>query len=335
MIHRVAVVGLGAIARIHLEALTNLSAVDVTAGADIRGDATLMFRGRPRPVYTSVEELVAAHELDDIIVATPTSSHAEVCRRIAELDTTARILCEKPLAVTEDEVDHLLEIGAMRPGGLEVLYHFRHAPEVRWAAAHLPGLARRHGGVVHAVCSFLDPYITLDPTARATYVSSWLDSGINALSVLDLLVEVREVAAFTPVHGMFETYQATIDFRSGNASGVGHVLTSWHAGQSSKQSHLRFEDGTTLTMDHSAMVAWVAGAGAGDTPAGSGAPPGMSRQMAHYSAMFEEVFADGHQSAMDRHKRLHRLLLTPASHAHTDGREPSIRATAGPGAPQA
>lgn len=314
MIRRVAVVGLGAIARIQLEALTNLSAVDVTAGVDIRAGATLTFRGRPRPVYTSVDELLAAHEMDDIIVATPTSSHAEVCQRIAALDTRARILCEKPLAITEDGVDHLLEIGAMRPGGLEVLYHFRHAPEVRWAAAHLTELARRHGGVVHAVCSFLDPYITLASTARATYVSSWLDSGINALSVLDLLVDLREVTAFTPVHGMFESHQATIEFRSGSTGGVGHVLTSWHAGQSSKQSQLRFEDGATLTMDHTAMVAWVARAG--DAPAGSGAPQGMSRQMAHYSAMFEEVFGEDCHPTMDRHRRLHRLLLTPTARGH-------------------
>jgi predicted dehydrogenase len=314
MIRRIAVVGLGAIAGIHLEALTDLGAVDVIAGADIRGDATLTFRGRPRPVYTSVEELIAAHELDDIIVATPTSSHAQVCQRIAALDTTGRILCEKPLAISEADVDRLLELGAMRPGGLEVLYHFRHAPEVRWAVAHLPALARRHGGVVHAVCSFLDPYITLDPTAQATYVSSWLDSGINALSVLDRLVEVREVTAFTPVHGMFESYQATIDFRSGNTGGVGHVLTSWHAGQSSKQSHLRFDDGVMLTMDHSAMVAWVAGGA--DAPVGSGAPQGMSRQMAHYSVMFEETFGEGYHPAMDRHRRLHRLLLAPATRRH-------------------
>ncbi len=301
-------------ARIHLEALASLGTVDVTAGADIRGDATLTFRGRPRPVHTCVGELIAAHELDDIVVATPTSSHAEVCQRIAALDSTARILCEKPLAITADGVEHLLEIGATRPAGLEVLYHVRHAPEVRWAAAQLPGLVHQHGPVVHAVCSFLDPSITLDPAARATYVSSWLDSGINALSVLDRLVKVREVTAFTAVLGMFESYQATIDFRSGTAGGACQVVTSWHAGQSSKQSHLRFEDGATLTMDHSAMVAWVGGAG--DAPVGSGAPPGRSRQMAHYSAMFEEVFAEGHQADTERDGRLHRLLLAPVARGY-------------------
>jgi hypothetical protein len=115
------------------------------------------------------------------------------------------------------------------------------------------------------------------------------------------------MTAFTVLSGMFETYHASIEFRSGRAGGVARVLTSWHASESSKHSQLRFEDGTVLEMDHSDMAAWVMPIG--DAPAGVGAPQGMSRLLAHYSRMFGDVFAKGHQPARDRDERLHRLLL--------------------------
>jgi ornithine cyclodeaminase/alanine dehydrogenase-like protein (mu-crystallin family) len=76
---RVGIVGLGKIAETHTRALASIPDLAVVAGADVRPGAALSFREHAIPVYRSAEELCGRHELDVLIVATPTSTHAERC----------------------------------------------------------------------------------------------------------------------------------------------------------------------------------------------------------------------------------------------------------------
>ena len=106
---RVGLAGAGWVSRHHLEAWRRLSErAVVTAIADPDLDAA---RARAAEfgvpaTYGSVDAMLAGETLDAIDVATPRETHAPICRLAA--DHGLAILCQKPLAPTLDQAEHLV-----------------------------------------------------------------------------------------------------------------------------------------------------------------------------------------------------------------------------------
>jgi predicted dehydrogenase len=305
---RVGIVGLGKIAKTHARTLAPISDLTVVAGADVRPDATFSFREQAVPVYRSAEELCSRHELDVVIVATSTPTHAEVCAMLLGLASVPRILVEKPLAVRREQVHELHAKARQRSVALEVLYHFRHAPEVLWAVSRREEWVERHGPIATSRSLFSDPYAQIaQPEER--FVSSWIDSGINVLSVLDRFVELTAVSDVRILPQLASTFDACVEFNQSDGRGTGTVFTTWGVGEGSKSTRLTFADGAELLLDHSATFARLDQSGRTLEVHGTVGP--VERGLARYVNMFREVFAGDHVAAPDRDGRLHDLLLTP------------------------
>jgi predicted dehydrogenase len=307
---RIGLVGVGTIAAAHLDALERIPGIEVLAGADVNPGATLSYCGSSLPVYPTMRELLLGHDLDDLIVATPAATHVAVCEEAMAFGAKApRILVEKPLATTRSDVERLLAEAEAYRGGFVALYHFRYAPEVIWAWRRMPELLRTHGAVDRITCSFFDPYISIDPERRRGYLSSWIDTGINALSVVDRLVDLRDTRSLEHLTEGLETWLAVIEFDSSGRPGVGTILTSWQAVDSSKSSVVRFTDGAQLILDHTACTAWLA-----DEKRAVefyGMEEGLSRKTAHYLNMFTDVFSEEYVPLpLSMSSRLHRFLFT-------------------------
>ncbi|HZV51978.1 MAG TPA: Gfo/Idh/MocA family oxidoreductase [Candidatus Dormibacteraeota bacterium] len=300
-------VGLGTIARFHLDALQRRGDVSVEAGVDPAPGKSLEFGGQARPVYPSISALLERHEVDDVIVATPTPTHVEVCEEILEAEARPRILVEKPLATAPGEVERVLARAGERQQPLDVLYHFRWAPEVLWAAAWWEEHRDDHGPVVDFLSFFSDPYAAMEPGRRWTYVSSWIDSGINALSLLDRLVDLREISTLTRMPGASSTYEAEIRFASQGREFTGHLMTTWHVTQDSKWTCLRLADGLELFLDHVAVLGRALHRGR--TIAFQGSDGTVPRRTAHYLNLFHEVLSPTYSPQVERHRHLHHLLL--------------------------
>ena len=110
---RYAVVGLGHIAQVAvLPAFRNASDSSRLA-ALVSGDAekrrTLSERHGVRIAldYDGYEELLASGDVDAVYLAVPNHLHAELGVRAA--DAGVHVLCEKPLAVTEEECERMIE----------------------------------------------------------------------------------------------------------------------------------------------------------------------------------------------------------------------------------
>ncbi|MGZ8702810.1 MAG: Gfo/Idh/MocA family protein, partial [Gaiellaceae bacterium] len=107
---RVGIVGCGFATRSrHLPALQRMSQVRVVALADL--DATLVSEvGKDAGIerlYGSASELVEDPDVEAIAVCVPASAHVDVA--IAAIDAGKHVLVEKPLALSLDEADRLLE----------------------------------------------------------------------------------------------------------------------------------------------------------------------------------------------------------------------------------
>lgn len=319
----IGLIGLGRIAQSHIAALEQLADVDVVAGCDIAPGRCLTFHGEARPVHTDLADLIR-HQLDAVIVAPPAAAHAQVCADLlAWPRPPARILMEKPAADRLDAVVAMFSASATTQ--LDVIYHAAHAPEVEWAAARLPDWSAWHGPIVAYEAYFCDPYGGQARQARRqVYLSSWLDSGINALSIAHRLMRPERVSSLDLLDPKGSVYTATLAFGplvpDADAQSVrtplahARIRTSWDVPAPVKWTELTFASGATLQLDHQAISgAFQPSHGQGESFGYDGAHP---RLVTHYIRAFSSLLlGDGAHLGTPESLLLHRLLFTKVREA--------------------
>jgi predicted dehydrogenase len=100
---QIALVGLGAAARtIHLPAYSRLGGICVVAACDPAGSAERF----PFPVYESLDGMLADHQPDICVIASPTASHYPLALTLVERGI--HVLCEKPFTERLDQAVDLV-----------------------------------------------------------------------------------------------------------------------------------------------------------------------------------------------------------------------------------
>jgi predicted dehydrogenase len=304
----VLLVGLGAIGQTHARALEAAGEPEVVAGVDVDRSRTLRFRGADRPVYPSLRAASAAHAPAIVVIATPTGTHAAVCEHAARYFPQARLLVEKPAAATLGDARRILsEIGGRQP--VDVAFHTSFAPEVSWGQRAVAARRSGLGDLLSAESFFADPYYDEFERAAATHGNSWLDSGINALSVLARFATIvkRESlrAIGTERQSIFEAHLAC--HRDGPPVDA-LLVTSWHAADPAKTTRLRYASGIELLMDHTAVAAYLLRDGR--IEAAFGADRSIPRRDRHYRALYQRWLAEGRPALPpETSLHLHELLL--------------------------
>ncbi|MDP9226912.1 MAG: Gfo/Idh/MocA family oxidoreductase, partial [Actinomycetota bacterium] len=216
---RVVIVGLGQAAGFTVAALAGLPDVRIVAGVDPLSRDALVRLPPGTPLFASLGDVPSSIEADVAVVATPTDTHVEVCREVLDrMISVRRILCEKPLSTSYRQVRSALDRANSTGVRLEVLYHYAFAPEVSWLAARWRAIETAHGFVAGLSARFDDPKESVR-TASATLVSSWADSGINALSVLARFVKPGRISGASD--GAPAVCRATLEYESGGHAGEG------------------------------------------------------------------------------------------------------------------
>lgn len=305
--HRILIVGLGEIAATHLKVLEQVPGADVVAGADIKPRPGLTFRGHQLPVYTTPRE-AARHQPDIVVIATPTPTHASVCAEVAGLFPAARILVEKPAAGNLADAHRVLrDIGSHQP--VDVAYHMAFAPEVTWGIRATQAAASVLGPAVSAEASFADPYEEHYEPAAARLGNSWIDSGINALSVLRRFTDPAERISLRRIgEPSASVFEAHISCRSNGRDLDALILTSWHVTDPAKTTRIRYSSGAELVMDHTAVAGYLIVDGRiADV---FGADASVPRPERHYRALYQ-TWLTGNQpiATQQDHLLLHDLLL--------------------------
>ncbi|MEV5685750.1 Gfo/Idh/MocA family oxidoreductase [Streptomyces sp. NPDC052164] len=287
---RVGLVGVGIIAETHLAVLAQRPEVSLEFTVDPLLDEPPAFRGVKPPHYGILSEALAAHEPDLVVIATPTDTHADLAVQALTL-SSARILVEKPLVGRLASLARLrsLEGEADVRSRLFTAHHFAFSPEVDWAAqliAEHPGW----GPVTSVTSAFYDPYILRGEQAFASYVSSWMDSGVNQLSMLSRFVELTEITSGDRRMDDGASSWATFAYRSRGAVGTARLRSSWLTGSSSKETVLAFGgSGVEIWIDHTSMTGFAArGSSLLATHGNDGRTP---RKVAHYRPLYESLLS--------------------------------------------
>jgi predicted dehydrogenase len=268
---RVLVVGLGTIAQTHLHVLAQRDDVDVVGGVD-PGMAQHSF-----PVFPDLEGALAAGLRPDlVVVATPTETHVRLVRE-SVARTDALVLSEKPLATTLAEIGTLTDVADR----VRVAHHFAFSPEVEWALRHTraAGWARP----TRVLSVFNDAYAGLGERRLASYVSAWVDSGPNQLSLLAPFVGACRVVA----HADERTRSVTVLDHDGGRT----VLSSnWLAADTSKQTTLEYDGDRQVRLDHTSLTATILEDGTVTEHVGHDGDAG--RKEAHYRGLYDVLLSD-------------------------------------------
>ncbi|MDA0632133.1 Gfo/Idh/MocA family oxidoreductase [Nonomuraea sp. MCN248] len=278
MTDSVLMVGLGAVARTHLAVLAGLPQVDVIAGVDPSPPEAISFRGHDLPVAATLREVTETPAL--VVIATPTATHSALCRQARELFPGATILVEKPAA------DGLAEAVKLLVDGIEVAFHMAYAPEVLWGEQ----IVRTHelGPVREVHAWFADPYAADLETARERFTSSWIDSGINALSVLARFCDPVDRVSLRRLDEL--TYEARIRCTSDGDPVEALIMTSWRVTDAARRTRLRFASGAELLLDHHAVAGYLVQNGRVTTNFGTdGSVP---RRESHYLGLYRRLLVD-------------------------------------------
>ena len=225
-----------------MDALTRRRDVEIVAAVDLHPGAARIAPPNGLSIRRSMDDLPHA---DVAIVSTPTPTHAAVCKELFErAPSLSLVLCEKPGALSAWQVEDLFESARVRGIEFRVLLHYAFGSEVLWLAKRLADL----GDVTSFSASFEDSYREALAERSQILVSSWADSGINALTVLARLLEPNAIIDSTSSGG--ETSRTSLSFTSGKTSGTGLVTTSWLVSEPRKRTSLTLIDGTTVDVDH-------------------------------------------------------------------------------------
>jgi predicted dehydrogenase len=308
---QIAIVGLGEVAQTHLTALERIPNVNVVAGVDPASPSEVTFRGRTVPLFKTVFDASLAHNPDVVVIATPTPTHAAVCSEVAERFPSARLLVEKPAAANLVDARHVLgRIGQQQP--VEVAYHMSFSPEVTWAMELARARADSLGPLVAIESSFSDPYMDSWESARSKYCNSWIDSGINALSVVNRFVELLERTSLRQL-GQNEpesVFEAHLTCRKGGEAVSALLLTNWHVTDAAKTTRIRYAFNAELVMDHTAVAGYLVQNGA--VSAIFGSDRRIPRRERHYRALYQHWLVEGRPIlSTEISLLLHELLLRP------------------------
>lgn len=127
---KVGVIGCGDMGRIHVESLSELSDVEVTAFNDINHENAVRFSkkygGTP---YKNVDDIFSNTDINCVYICTRHDSHAELVKKA--LESKKMIFCEKPMGFTVEESIRTAEM--LKKSGLPFMIGFnqRFSPAIQ------------------------------------------------------------------------------------------------------------------------------------------------------------------------------------------------------------
>jgi predicted dehydrogenase len=236
----IALIGLGHVVRHQLAALSNDTRWIVVGAADIDRDKAILLPSYIR-FFPNVEQLLAATEADVCVVATGPASHFEIGKRV--LESGRHLILEKPCCMSLEELLELVGLAERTNCRIFPALHARHGLDVQWFLRHRDSL--QLGELTGFECRFFDPYLANGWLLEAAQSlgGSWMDSGINALSVIASMVPIAFLsitsASFsnTTVSGCDDTQsRVTFNAREWPLALVGTIETHWGLGIDSKST---------------------------------------------------------------------------------------------------
>ena len=252
-----AVIGSGMISQFHADALRQVPGAELRAVFDLVPARAQAFAAKNGcAAVSSIDELVRDPAIQAVSVTTPSGSHAEAA--IPFLEAGKAVLCEKPLDVTREAIDGIVEAEKSGGGVLAGVFQNRLGRGAQAIKAAID--AGRFGRLT--ICSaYIKWWRDQNYYSSSPWKGTWkldgggalMNQGIHAVDMLQWLAgQPEQVTAFygTLAHKMEaeDTLVAALKFPSG-ALGVIEAATSTWPGSDLRLEIAGEKGFATLTQD--------------------------------------------------------------------------------------
>lgn len=247
-----AVIGCGVISKSHLEPVANSGKVKLYAVCDSNEAAASEVAEKfgCDKIYTDYRELLCDPEVDVVSVCTPSGMHGEMVIEAAK--HKKHILCEKPMEITKEKIDAMIQAAKENGVKLGCVFQRRTYPEA--VAARKFVEENNLGPIVYAEAR-AKYFRSREYYKSADWRATWeldgggclMNQGVHAIDLLCWMVgDVKSVFARceTLTHDIQveDTASAVVEFTSG-ALGIIQGSTNTYPSQDTKIT-LYFENGT-------------------------------------------------------------------------------------------
>lgn len=130
---RVGIVGCGEISRVHVQALQKSRSCNVVGACDLIEDKAKSLAARygiPR-AYTDFSEMLRNEKLEMVDITTPPQVHEHLA--VEAMNAGCHVLTEKPMCMTVQEADRMIEASKQNNVKLGVVHSFLFNPAIRRA----------------------------------------------------------------------------------------------------------------------------------------------------------------------------------------------------------
>lgn len=254
----VGIIGLGHIAAHQIAALDESGTFQLIAACDT-DSATFASLDRSVRTFFDVDDMLTQSELSVVVVSSPNDLHIE--HGIKVMESGKWLVMEKPLAGTRREFQIFAETRARLSARCSLALHAAFGVETEWFFGDCDRKALGCEEISSFSSGFYDPYFCGGILVRPakSLGGSWIDSGINALSVICRLIapqclQIRDSRMSRVRNTGCTEVQGTVefDFHHQFGHGIGSIDTNWTLGRNRKTTLLSIAGvDRQIVLDHS------------------------------------------------------------------------------------
>lgn len=321
--YKIGIVGLGVIFHQYIQALAELKdAFHLVAVCD--KDEAKLEQGLQRARETlkrddiqgstDLMKFLHAFGLNTVIIATPPSTHYPLAMKCAR--EKKNLLVEKPAVCHVDNLVEIHEMCSAQSLLFHTAFHSAFASDLQWFLNNRLEIERLHnlGRVIEITCGFYDPYVIGEQVidGREELGGSYLDSGVNELSVIAQLVEIGAIRVKKHVVECLPDVNVTSKSYTELSESQGVLVvklnTDWTLGKNEKTTLVKYDNGGLIFLNHSVQTVTLIKDDQKCLLFNNGSKP---RLLTQYTNMLKDFKSnlDKHHSNYDESLRIHSLFL--------------------------
>ncbi len=257
---KIGIIGLKHSGYYYIQALQRFPNLELIAGCDIDSRQQRLLPGGVI-FYNDAHDLLANKNIETVIIATPNKTHYKLGCQV--FNAGKNVIMEKPATTSIKEFEKL-NLKFEKSSSLHIYYvfHAARALEVTWFKNYYNNNKNRRnlGPVTSFDCNFYDPYCYGGKVKKDALglQNCWMDSGINALSVISEFVDINSIKSIgfssASTDNLYTQALAHYSFSiyKNDEAGAGIIDTNWNLGVNFKQTVLTFaSSGSKIVLEHS------------------------------------------------------------------------------------